>query len=163
MIREQIIQTDAFKQAVDIIFNKVDIDKDGQIDRDELIIAITQLHSKLSDQFPGISSKPTKQLIDDTLRKCDIDRSGALSRSEFAAFASQWFDSQSVSFIGSLALSSTITMVVLPATASIIRDVIPPLKIIPKTIFKVIFGMAWKVAAVAMRSKADAKGAFKKN
>lgn len=37
MIRDKIVKTDAFKQAVEAIYLKVDTDKDGQIDRDELV------------------------------------------------------------------------------------------------------------------------------
>lgn len=70
---------------------------------------------------------------------------------EFEVFAAKWFETQSIMFGSRLVMSSAMTMVVVPGAASIVRDVVPLLKIIPRPIFKLIFGIVYKLSVIALR------------
>lgn len=114
-------------------------------------MGICHLHYKLASKFPGITSKPTKESVTEVMKQCDLDGSGSLSLQEFEVFASKWFESQSIMFGSRLIMSSAITMVVVPGAASIVREVVPLLKIIPRPIFKLFFGVAYKLSVIALK------------
>lgn len=114
-------------------------------------MGICHLHYKLAAKFPGISSKPTKESVTEVMNQCDLDASGGLSLQEFEVFATKWFESQSIMFGSRLVMSSAMTMVVVPGAASIVREVVPLLKFIPRPIFKLVFGVAYKLSVIALK------------
>lgn len=142
-----------FKTCVHQVFKKVDKDKSGTIDKDELTIAMCHLHYKLAKKSPGVTDPPTSQKVDEMLREFDTDNSGTLTEDEFLAFAGKWFNRNGAVFARRLIVTSFISMVVLPETAAIVHREVPLARQIPKAAFKVLFGVILKLVATRLPAR----------
>lgn len=95
----------------------MDKDKNGEIDKDELVIAMCKMHYKLSKRSPGVTEPPTAEEVDEKIAEFDKDFSGGLSKEEFFEFCKEWFDKKGAVFLQQLLLTAFISMVILPESA----------------------------------------------
>lgn len=131
----------------DGVFLGVDKNHDGDIDKDELVMAMCKIHYKLAKISPGVSEPPNMEEVEEKLKEFDIDASGGLSKQEFHKFCKDWFGKKGVFFLKSLVISSFMAMVVLPNSAGKMHAEVPGAKFLPKSVFKVVFGIAFKLLA----------------
>ncbi len=68
---------EALRAALDEVFNEFDDDGSGQIDKNELKEALSQVARELKLPLPSDAE------IDETINELDADRSGTISKSEF--------------------------------------------------------------------------------
>lgn len=99
------------------------------------------LHYKLAKKSPGVTGAPSAKKVRELLREFDIDESGTLSEDEFFTLAARWYNKSATMFAGKMVLSSLISMLLLPGTATIMHKEIPGLRRVPKAIFKCVFGL----------------------
>lgn len=120
----------------------------------EQTVAMCHLHYKLSEhKITGVTTPPTKELVLNTLRAGDLDESGNLSEEEFVAFAREWFKGRGSLFFLRLILTSVISMVVLPGSATVLQKSIPGAHRVPSMLFKVGFGVGMLSPAVPICQK----------
>lgn len=100
------------------------------------------LHYKLAKRIPGVTEPPTSEAIAKAMNEFDVDQSGGLSYDEFLAFSKKWFSRRGFVFLRKLVVSAVMTMVALPESANLIQREVPAARIIPKRIFKVVFGIS---------------------
>jgi hypothetical protein len=140
----------AFRKICDGVFKTVDTDKNGQVDKDELVVAMCKMHYKLAKKSPGVTEPPTGEEVEEKLREYDVDGTGGLSKDEFYEFCKRWFDQKGVFFLRNLLVTSFISMVVLPESAGILHRELPAARSLPKVLFKVLFGVIFKLIATRL-------------
>lgn len=137
----------AFEKICHGVFKSVDKNKDGEIDKVELVLAMSKMHFKLAKISPGISEPPNGEEVDEMLVKYDVDASGGLSQEEFHKFCKEWFAGKGIFFLRSLIITSFMAMVALPNSADKLQKEVAIFKHVPKGAFKVLFGVVFKLVA----------------
>eukprot|EP00877_Chromochloris_zofingiensis_P011848 jgi/Chrzof1/6917/Cz02g03100.t1 len=69
------------------VFNKVDYNKNGQIEPLEVEVAVLQLYNIVNKRLPGWQDPPTRPKIQAALETFDADHNGSLNPQEFERFA----------------------------------------------------------------------------
>lgn len=76
-IRAILADPDALRAASDAVFDGIDADGSGQIDKNELKQALSQVARDLKLPLPSDAE------IEETINELDADRSGTISKAEF--------------------------------------------------------------------------------
>lgn len=134
------IHTFAFLQICNRAFDQVDQNKDGEIDTDELTIAMCHMHYKLAKRAPGITSPPTRQKVAEKMKRYGFDDEGTLNKDQFNSFAKKWFDREGAFFIARILFNVVVSMVIVPGSAAMLQKDIPLVRRLPREAFKVIVG-----------------------
>ncbi len=103
---------------------------DGKIDLTELVISLCRLHVMLNKGLGGVPL-PKKSDVQAALSKCDLNRDGNLNIQEFAIFAQYWFKHHLSVFVPRLLFFGTIYALIVPTSAVLIRNKLPPKRKIP--------------------------------
>ncbi|PXF43878.1 Caltractin [Gracilariopsis chorda] len=144
--------TPAFRACVTRVFNKFDTNGNHTIDATELTVAMCHLHFSLVKHSPGLTEPPTSDDVAKIMREHDKDGSSTLDEQEFFDMAVKWFDHSGAMFCQRLILTSLMSMVIIPETANLLHKKIPLARRLPNILFKVLFGVALKVAATNIQS-----------
>jgi hypothetical protein len=135
------VNSPGFARIVDEVFKKADKNLDGNVDLQELTLAMATVHFKVAQKCPGVMDPPSAEKIEESLSKYDLDLSGGLDKDEFLTLSKKWFNDQGALFLRKIVLNSIMSMVVLPETSGLLRREIPMGRLIPKKLFAVLFGV----------------------
>ena len=76
-LRQILADPDALRAASDAVFDGIDVDGSGQIDKNELKQALSQVARDLKLPLPSDGE------IEETINELDADRSGTINKAEF--------------------------------------------------------------------------------
>mmetsp|Transcript_14674 Transcript_14674/g.36340 ORF Transcript_14674/g.36340 Transcript_14674/m.36340 type:complete len:153 (-) Transcript_14674:69-527(-) len=147
----EVTNSQAFKKAVKVAFKKVDRDKTGTINKDELTLALCHFVFNLSKKVPGVASPPLRSDVDEFYDTYDRDRSGDLDLEEFEDFVKEWVRRNGKNFMWILAGGIVVNFIVIPAVAAEIHNEVKLFRKVPVGLIAGAMALLVKRAATAFQ------------
>lgn len=107
----RLTRTRMFQKAIDSAFNKIDVDKSGDVTLEELYAGLLLIHLSMASYIGASACRPaTKEYVTEIFMLLDADHSGKLTKEEFGAVAKILYSQ----VLTRIAIQWTLTLMIVP-------------------------------------------------